>query len=149
MRGRFHPRDGQLYVCGMFAWAGSATQPGGFYRVRETGQPGYVPIELKARKQGLSITFTAPLEGSTAADPTRFAVKIWGLKRTANYGSDHYNERSLAIKAARVSDDRRTVELEIPDIVPTWCMEIRYTLRSAAGSPVNGMIHNTIHRLGD
>ena len=25
MRGRFHPADGQLYLCGMFAWAGNAT----------------------------------------------------------------------------------------------------------------------------
>ncbi len=39
MRGRFHPTDGQLYTCGMFAWAGNRTQPGGFYRVRYTGKP--------------------------------------------------------------------------------------------------------------
>jgi hypothetical protein len=38
MRGRFHPVDGQLYCCGMFAWAGTQTQPGGFYRVRATGK---------------------------------------------------------------------------------------------------------------
>ncbi len=25
MRGRFHPADGQLYACGMFAWAGNQT----------------------------------------------------------------------------------------------------------------------------
>ena len=43
MRGRFHPRDGQLYACGMFAWAGSATQPGGLYRIRATGQPMHLP----------------------------------------------------------------------------------------------------------
>ena len=27
MRGRFHPKDGQLYCCGMFAWAGNQTSP--------------------------------------------------------------------------------------------------------------------------
>ena len=27
MRGRFHPKDGQLYACGMYAWAGDRTQP--------------------------------------------------------------------------------------------------------------------------
>ena len=32
MRGRFNPADGQLYVGGMFAWAGNVTQPGGLYR---------------------------------------------------------------------------------------------------------------------
>ena len=52
MRGRFHPDDGQLYACGMFAWAGNQTQPGGFYRVRYTGKPAWVPLGLSARKDG-------------------------------------------------------------------------------------------------
>ncbi len=37
MRGRFG-RDGALYTCGMFAWAGNATAPGGFHRIRRSGQ---------------------------------------------------------------------------------------------------------------
>ena len=49
MRGRFHPGDGQLYTCGLFAWAGDRTQPGGFYRVRATGKPMFLPIGLSAR----------------------------------------------------------------------------------------------------
>ena len=47
MRGRFHPVDGQLYLCGMFAWAGSRTQPGGFYRLRYTGKPVHLPVDLR------------------------------------------------------------------------------------------------------
>ena len=47
MRGRFNPVDGQLYTCGLFAWAGDRTQPGGFYRVRATGKPMFVPIGLQ------------------------------------------------------------------------------------------------------
>ena len=90
MRGRFHPTDGQLYACGMFAWAGNQTQPGGFYRVRYTGKPMFVPIGLHARRNGLAITFTGPLDRKTAGDPAHYAVKTWSLKRTVNYGSDHY-----------------------------------------------------------
>jgi hypothetical protein len=37
----------------------------------------------------------------------------------------------------------------IADMKPTWCMEIRYRLRSSDGEPVPGVIHNTIHRLGE
>jgi putative heme-binding domain-containing protein len=149
MRGRFHPDDGQLYVCGMFAWAGSATKSGGFYRVRYTGRPVHVPVALNARASGMAMTFAAPLERASATDAGRYAVKIWGLKRTANYGSDHYNEHSLAVKAASLSDDGKTVQLEIPEIGPTWCMEIKYSLRGANGEPVNGVLHNTVHRVGE
>jgi putative heme-binding domain-containing protein len=58
MRGRFHPENGQLYCCGMFAWAGNQTQPGGFYRVRYTGKPVYLPTGLSAKKTGMTIQFS-------------------------------------------------------------------------------------------
>ena len=149
MRGRFHPSNGQLYACGLFAWAGDRTQPGGFYRVRATGKPMFVPVELHARRNTLAITFTGRLDRKAAADPTRYAAKTWSLKRTVNYGSDHHDERPARITGARVSDDGRTVVLEVPDLRPTWCMEITYAIRGEGGEPVEGAIDNTIHRLGD
>jgi putative heme-binding domain-containing protein len=149
MRGRFHPHDGALYVCGMYAWAGNATQAGGFYRVRSTGRPTHVPLALHARKSGLAIVFAAPLERSSTVDRERYAVKVWNLERTAKYGSEHYDEEPLVVKAVSLSDDGRTVALDIPKIRPTRCMEIRYFLRGADGSPVNGTIHNTIHHLSE
>ena len=48
IRGRFHPTNGHLYTCGMFAWAGNQQQPGGFYRVRATGKPMHLPVGLHA-----------------------------------------------------------------------------------------------------
>ena len=149
MRGRFHPGDGQLYACGLFAWAGDRTQPGGFYRVRATGKPMFMPIGLSARSHRLAITFTGPLDRKTACDPAHFTAKTWSLKRTVNYGSDHLDERPARITQVTLSDDGRTVFLEIPDLRPTWCMEITYAIRAESGEPVEGVIHNTIHHLFD
>jgi hypothetical protein len=149
MRGRFHPSNGQLYACGLFAWAGDRTQPGGFYRLRATGKPMFVPIELHARRNTLAITFTGRLDGKAAGNPSRYSARTWSLKRTVNYGSDHYDERPARITGARVSDDGRTVFLEVPDLRPTWCMEITYAIRGEGGEPVEGAIDNTIHQLGD
>jgi putative heme-binding domain-containing protein len=147
MRGRFHPADGQLYTCGMFAWAGGQQQPGGFYRIRYTGKPVQLPIGLHATERGMSITFSGPLDPQTAGDIANYAVKTWSLKRTANYGSQHYNEKPSPITAATLTPDRRTVLLTIPDIQPTWCMEIKYSVNSAEGQKVSGVIHNTVHQL--
>ncbi len=149
MRGRFSPADGQLYTCGLYAWAGDRTRAGGFYRIRATGKPMSVPVGLRARKQGMAITFTDPLDRKAASDPTNYGVRTWSLKRTVNYGSDHIDEHLVRVAAAKVSDDGRTVFLEIPDIRPTWCMEIIYAIRGASGEAVEGAIDNTIHRLGD
>jgi putative heme-binding domain-containing protein len=149
MRGRFHPADGQLYCCGMFAWAGNQTQPGGFYRVRYTGRPVHLPIGLCARKTGMVIRFSGALDSKAAGDPKNYDVKTWSLKRSEQYGSKHYDEKPRAVTGAAVSADGRTVTLEIADLGPTWCMEIRYRIRAADGSPVQGFLHNTIHRLSD
>ena len=66
MRGRFHPGNGQLYTCGMYAWAGNKQTAGGFYRVRATGKPAWLPIGLHARKKGVEIIFSDPLEIASA-----------------------------------------------------------------------------------
>jgi putative heme-binding domain-containing protein len=149
MRGRFHPENGQLYCCGMFAWAGNQTQPGGFYRVRYTGKPVYVPLGLKATKAGMVVTFSGALDPKTAGDPKNYAVQTWALKRSEQYGSRHYDEKPSTVTAAKLSADGKTLTLAIEDLKPTWSMEIRYNIKATDGSEVRGFVHNTIHRLGE
>ena len=149
IRGRFHPQNGQLYTCGMFAWAGNQQQPGGFYRIRQTGKPIYLPVELHAKKSGVELTFTNPIDKQAALDPDNYGVRAWDLKRTANYGSKHFNEREWKVESVTVSDDGKTVSLKIPEIAPTWGMEIRYFLQTSDGKDFEGRIHNTIHHLAN
>jgi hypothetical protein len=77
----------------MFAWAGDQTQPGGFYGVRYTGKVVHLPVGLNATKTGMTITFSGALDSKTANDPASYAVRTWSLKRSAQYGSKHYDER--------------------------------------------------------
>ncbi|MGZ0162800.1 MAG: DUF6797 domain-containing protein [Planctomycetales bacterium] len=148
MRGRFNPHDGQLYACGMVAWGSAQRQSGGIYRIRYTGKPAYSPLNLKAAPRRVTIALSDPVDAKSANDPNNYRIKVWALKRSANYGSKHYDEHELTIESASVSDDGRTVELVVPDVAPTWGMEIRYALRGANGESATGVIHNTIHKLG-
>ena len=95
----------------------------------------------------MALTFTDPLDQTAATDPAHYSVKVWSIKRTADYGSNHYNEHPLRIRSASLSADGRTVFLEIPDIGPTMCMEIKYAIKGRGGEPVEGVVHNTIHHL--
>ncbi len=147
MRGRFHPEDGQLYCCGMFAWAGNQTQPGGFYRVRYTGKPLHVPVGLSAKKTGVTLAFSGALDAKSASDPKSFAVKTWALQRSEKYGSKHLGEKASKVTAVKISPDGKSVTLELEDLKPTWCMEIRYSLRASDGTPFEGVLHNTINVL--
>jgi len=144
-RGRFHPTDGQLYTCGMFAWAGNQTQPGGFYRVRYTGKPADLPVGLKAKSGSVEVTFTDTIDPANAADVKNYEIKVWGLTRSQNYGSKHNDEQSLPVTKASPLADGKTVRLEIAGLTPTWGMEIKYRLKGTDGRAIVGVIHNTIH----
>src|SRR4029079_5551932 len=149
MGGRFSPLDRQLYACGMFAWAGNATQPGGLYRICYTGRPMWLPIGLRARHESIELAFTDPLDRGAASEPASYALRTWSLKRTENYGSDHYNERPLEIELVHVSDDCRMVTLQVPALAPTWGMEIVCRLKGHDGTAVERIIHNSVAHLGE
>ena len=150
MRGRFNPVDGQLYACGMSAWGTQQMyQAGGLYRIRYSGRPVYAPIELNALRSGVRIKFSDKLDRKSVGDLANFAVKTWGLKRSREYGSDHYNETPLAISSVQLEADDQTIMITIPDIKPVWQMEIAYGIKGKNGEEVKGIIQNTIHNLGE
>ncbi len=132
----------------MYAWAGNATYPGGLYRLRATGKPMRLPIALRAKRSGLELDFTEPIDPSSL-DLQKLHVKTWALRRSAKYGSDHLDEKELTIRGAKLSADGKTLLLDVADLRETWCMEIRYTLRAVDGATFQGTLHNTIHALGD
>jgi mono/diheme cytochrome c family protein len=149
MRGRVHPKSGALYACGMTAWASNKSQDGGFYRITPTGKPAYIPTQLHATANGMEVRFSDRLDRTAAQDPKNYAVKIWSLKRSENYGSKHINEKSLKITRATLSEDGRSVRLELEDLQPAWCMEIKCNLKAESGEHFERVIHNTVHRIPD
>jgi putative heme-binding domain-containing protein len=144
MRARFHPKDGHLYGCGMFAWAGNATEPGGLYRFRPTGKPWRLPVGLQMRPGAITMQFTEPLDG-LAASEGKFSVRVWDLKRSERYGSDHLNERELKIQRVEVLPDPGAIRLEVPELRPTWGLEVRYQMPMADGQVASGELHGTMH----
>lgn len=149
MRGRFNPTDGQLYVCGLSAWGSTQPQLGGLYRIRYTGEPAIIPIALNTKERGIKITFSEKLDPVSATTISNYKVKKWDLKRSREYGSEHYNIQTLKVTKAELSDDGKTLMLTIPEIEPTWVMEITYHLNNSNGEKVEGAIQNTIHQLGN
>ena len=146
IRGRFSPNDGQLYVGGMFSWAGSRQdQEGGLFRVKYRGGPHHLPTEIHAVPQAIEITFSEPLESDTANNQNNYQIKTWDLLRSKNYGSPHLNEKNLSISKVTLLEDHRTVRIEIPELQPTRGMEIICRLKDENGLSFERTIHNTIY----
>jgi len=144
MRGRFSPLDGQLYGCGMFAWAGNRQKPSGFYRIRYTGKSAAQPVSLTTDPGEVVIGFSDALDPASVADLAAWEIRAWDLKRTKNYGSNHFNERPWKVTSASLSADGKSVLLKVPDLSPTWGMFIKMNLKDAAGTAITREIHNSI-----
>ena len=157
MRPDFRDGDGQLYITGLRGWGTRKKfADGGFYRVRYTGEPLYMPIELRVSEaEGISITFTDPLERGSAEDTENYLVRRWNYQRSSRYGSDEFQldgERGteeVQVLAARLSSDGRTVMLTVGDLQEVDQMQVWLSLEAADGAPVVHEIPFTINRLSD
>ncbi|HZK82909.1 MAG TPA: DUF6797 domain-containing protein [Humisphaera sp.] len=155
MRARFHPIDGQLYVCGLVGWSSNCTAPGGFYRVRYTGKNPNMPIGLEVKTDGIAIGFTDPLDKALAEDRESYAVQQWQYRWTANYGSKHYSianpdklgQDEVQIAAATLSPNGKRVFLTIAGLKPVMQMQIDMQLKSKDGNMLHWVIHNTINQM--
>jgi len=124
-RGRFHPRDGQLYVSGMTGWGTYTPDDGCLQRLRYTGGPLNVPVAFEARDNGILLTFSDPLDASAAQASAHFA-QCWNYRCSAAYGSPELSLRqpdkaghdALEITGAHLLGDNRQLFLEIPQLQP-------------------------------
>ena len=138
IRGRFNPKDGQLYTCGMSAWAtNQMIQTGGLYRVRYNDEARLkMPLGMKVLKSGIQLMFSEALDPQVAIDTSNFKIHSWQLKRTRNYGSKRYDVRNLTIEKIQLINQNTSVLLMVKDLKPTWIMEINYTLKNNSGDRI-------------
>jgi hypothetical protein len=145
LRGRFNPRDGQMYICALSGWQTSGLQEAALYRVRYTGKPANIPMEFRAGEKSLRLTFSDPLENASACDPQNYSIQAWNYDWKHDYHSEPVGRNNLEITRARLLPDERTVEFDLPKLTPTMQLEIRYDLDARDGSRVRGEVYATIN----
>lgn len=155
MRARFNPRDGQLYVAGLKGWQTRGARDACLQRVRYTGKPVRMVRELHVRKRGLELVITDPVDRASAADPDNWGAQQWNYLWSPAYGSPEFSVADpkkkgrdpVTITGIKVSEDGRTVTLEIPDLRPVMQMRVQAKFKSADGAPIHFELHNTINRI--
>jgi hypothetical protein len=146
MRGRFNPRDGQLYTCGMSAWGtNQMMQGGGLYRVRYTGNTITIPVKMEVFEQKILLEFGTKLDPIIASDVNNVEVKTWNLLRSKKYGSDRLDMKTLLVKNATTQENK--LELTIENLEKVDVITIDYNVKNSKGEPIMGSIQGTIHEL--
>jgi hypothetical protein len=154
MRGRVHPKDGQVYVSGLRGWQTDGTKDGGFYRVRYTGAPVHMPTALRVKSNGIAIGFPEPLDEASVQDLANYSVEQWNYIYSGAYGSPEVwpddpkkrGHEKVEVKSARLSADKKVVFLEMP-VRPVMQMKLKFSLKAADGTAIAHDIYNTIHRV--
>ncbi|RBP42664.1 azurin [Roseimicrobium gellanilyticum] len=155
-RGRFHPKDGQLYVSGMYGWGCYGPKDGHLQRVRFTGDKSTpqsnFPVKWEARQNGVMVTFNQPLDKATAANVKQHFVQAWNYLYSGAYGSQEWSVKHpkvaghdvLEITSTRVMPDGKTVFLEVPELP----VANQVHLHIATAKDETHDLFATIHRLG-
>lgn len=155
MRARFNPTDGQLYLGGLRGWQTDAAKDAGLQRVRYTGKTVNMPTDLHVKKDGIELTFTSPIDESTAKDSQNYDIEQWNYLWTSDYGSPEMSVENpkqkghdpVDIDSVTVSPDHKTVFLKVAGLKPVMQMKIQMKIKAADGAPVDYAIYNTIQKV--
>ena len=153
MRARFRPADGQLYVCGLRGWQTSAELSGAFHRVRYIGKPLYLTTGFAVEKEGIRLHFSQAVDVDFATNLSNYQLHQWNYRWTQHYGSKDYSvvnpEKEgrdvVEVTGVKVSDDKLSVLLHIPNIKPVMQLQIQAELRASDEQPLPVELYGTVH----
>ncbi|MFT4547220.1 MAG: hypothetical protein ACI8XO_004625 [Verrucomicrobiales bacterium] len=157
MRGKFNPRDGQLYIAGLKGWQTNAGREGGLDRVRYTGRPVAMPSSLNVRNGGIEIGFTQKLDQELAEDVESYSIKASDLAWTHDYGTREFEigyrdsitkelgATTFEVISAKLLPDGKSVFIQLELLQPVHMMEIKLDLETEDGEEIVTKINNTIH----
>lgn len=151
-RGRFNPKDGQLYAVGMGGWGTYGPADGCFQRVRYTGAPVQLPIACHIRENGVLVSFTQPVNRAVAEQPRNQFAQVWNYRYSSAYGSPEFSTRHpgtpghdpLTVASVHVLSDGHTVFFQLPDLQPVSQLYLRMRVNPGQAQDLVA----TVHKLG-
>lgn len=153
LKGRVHPLDGSLWVCGFKIWGTIAEEISGVFRLRTTGEPLWTPKQILSSDRGILLGFHHPVDPEIAGKLSSYSVDRWNYRQTHEYGSGNYQldgtpgQETVPVASVTLSQDGRSVFLGIPDMRPVH--SLRVSFRQPAPSELPAIRHAflTIHEL--
>src|SRR5205807_8255502 len=111
---------------GLKGWQTNAAMEGCCQRVRYTGKPAHIPVDLHVLHDGIALTFSDPLDKTSAADDQNYGIEQWNYRWSATYGSPEFKVSNASeqghddvdVKSAKLSPDGKTVTLTTGELKP-------------------------------
>lgn len=118
-------------------WGSRGRTTEGLERVRWTGRTPFEVRRMRAVPGGFTLDFTGPVDRESAGAPGAYRMESYTYLLHAAYGSAEVDSRDLEVTAATVSDDGRSVTLEIEGLRAGYVHELHAKgVRSESGAPL-------------
>jgi glucose/arabinose dehydrogenase len=147
---RFGP-DGKLYVGGgKRAWSTASPQEFALERVYFSGKSPFEVKSARAHHNGFDLTFTQPVDRSTATKLDNYYVTQFNYEYHFEYGSKEFDHdgkpnsaTEIKVVGAELSEDASKVRLQLSGCREGYVTSIRLIdVTSADGSPLR---HDTLY----
>ena len=132
--------DGALYVGGVgmvggWSWKNKRY---GLQRMVFNGNSTFEMLSIKARPNGFEIEFTEPLAVDEEVKIEDWLVQQWRYESTEKYGGPKLDLQTLPISRFKLSEDRRRMALEIPELKERHVVYFRLPeqLKADSGNPL-------------
>lgn len=110
--------DGALYI-GEIGMVGGWTwkeKKYGLQSIKYNGKTTFEMLAIRARPKGFEIEFTQPLKDNLEIVTSEFLLSQWWYKPTKAYGGPKMDMEKLTVTASQLSEDRKKLYLEIPNL---------------------------------
>jgi hypothetical protein len=130
--------DGSLFVQSTErGWGARGGKPFALQRLIWDGETPFEIHEMRARPDGFDLTFTEPLDRSTAESPSSYKMETYTYIYQASYGSPEVDGTKPVVKSAVLSSDGLTLHLVIDALAEGHIHELHLPgVRSAKGEPL-------------
>jgi len=142
-----------LFVAGTNrGWASKGGMPYTFERVKWNGKMPFEMHEVRANKDGFTISFTQPLTDDAAANPANYTLKAWTYLYRSKYGSPGLiDEVTPVVTSATISSDKRSVKIVVDKLTLGHVHHISLSdkIQSASGALWHKDVYYTLNELPD
>ena len=130
--------DGSLFVGGSDrGWGSRGGKPFALQRAVWTGQTPFEIHEMHAMPDGFEITFTKPIDATSASALKSYSIETYTYIYQATYGSPEVDRTTPTIKKVDVASDGKSARLHIDGLEEGHVHELHLAgVRSSQGEPL-------------
>jgi len=130
--------DGSMFVGGTNrGWGSRGSKPFALQRLVWTGKTPFEVHEMHARPDGFELSFTQPVDPTTAGKSESYKMSTYTYIYQSSYGSPEVDATTPAIQKAVVSADNRSVRLYVDKLQEGHVHELHLDgVRSAETLPL-------------